>query len=552
MSQHLQAVFGLSQSADANLCACVNELFDNALDSGASRVDVHITDAACANQPSRWTVRVSDDGRGFGSELGHVADLFSTTKGTGSTNTANGVSTGVALEDINGASTTGTFGVGLKSVIQWAHLTDPGASVEIRTTTLDDDCMNILHVRLRDADGSACSLYPLLEHARIPKGTKSRFSGSIVIATLGGTQNVFPLLARRFERVRAFLADAPLVVTVRLPSAAPIKIQASAAPLDALYTSSTRSETSNTPPVLPGVREHLMRLAADTWRAATTSTSAGRTIQGQQQEQSWVSGFGEGVAVLSASSIVHATLLLAAAAPESDDPEYGDGSDAPTGTLESSTTSLSLPAATLVFLNNKAIGEHMDPVAHARSDAPCGLSARCASVAGLLKVQWKLGGMTLDPASLQLRCDSGAVRGLWLALHLRSSACCPLCQFGDLAKSFVAPSKELVRGISTAVNGALALAQQALASQGVPLAKRDRQARENRRLADIIGRSIASVVCHSRDEEVLDECIMALRLDGEHREDIGEDRVASVLIEHLLRDWSQLVVSTSLPQTAAG
>lgn len=544
---HLQLLGLCPTEPAASLATCISELFENAVDAcsvssgvtgDGSRIDVYV--ARLDEAGATWQVRITDEGRGFvEDELGRVSTLFATSKASRFDGSSG--SSDLALEDLGAGASVGVFGVGLKAVILWANLTSPSEHVEIRTTTAAATDVSILRVRLRNDDcpgGIALALHPVIEHGRVTKGVGSSFAGTVVSATLGGGPDVTRLLHKYFEGITAFLNGAALRVTLRLDGAPTRALHVPAAPLELIYTSDATS--TPVPPVLAGVRAHLTALAASTFEEQRAGRAGGSV--GDADEQ-WVSGFGEGVSVLNASSTVHATMLLAAVAPPTDDGR-GSGDDGGTATSARSSArgakegpSLSV----LAFLNNKQVGEMGQP------------SARCASALGLRKVQWKRATLSLHPTRLQLGSECEGVRGLWVVLHARSTAACPLVRFGDLAKTFIVPSKELVRAMATAMDRALGLALEALAAQGAPISKRDQQVREERHLASTIAQSIAEVVCRSEDDVLRRECCEALRLGAsdDEQQPPAEADVASALLKHLLHDWSQVLERTAAPPMAA-
>lgn len=87
-----------------------------------------------------------------------------------------------------------------------------------------------------------------------------------------------------------------------------------------------------------------------------------------------------------------------------------------------------------------------------------GAAPRCASIVGLRRVHWRRHGAALHPSRLEIAFEAEAVRGVWLALHVRSAACCPLVRFGDLGKTFLSPSAPLSKSIGKALDDALAQA----------------------------------------------------------------------------------------------
>jgi hypothetical protein len=202
--------------------------------------------------------------------------------------------------------------------------------------------------------------------------------------------------------------------------------------------------------------------------------------------------------------------------------------------------------STVVFLNNKLLGEPGEA-----------LSARCASIAGLRKAQWKREcGLALQSAgdAIQLSGEKGCpMRGLRIALHLRSAQHCPLVRFGDLAKTYVMPRKPLVSAIAKAIEGALRRAHQALVVQGCPVAKSDRQAREDRQSAAAIASSIGGMVSRSCNRSLLRECCEALQLGDEAEDTLdGVARTAGLatdvtaaLLKFLECDWSEVLDSRS-------
>jgi hypothetical protein len=205
-----------------------------------------------------------------------------------------------------------------------------------------------------------------------------------------------------------------------------------------------------------------------------------------------------------------------------------------------------LTESTVVFLNNKLVGEPGEA-----------LPARCASIAGLRKVQWKREcGLALQSAgdSIQLSGERGCpLRGLRIALHLRSAQHCPLVRFGDLAKTFVMPSESLVGAIGTAIEGALRRAHQALVAQGCPVPKSGRRARDDRQSAAAIASSVGGMLSRSRDDSLMRECCKALQLGDEAEDTLdGGARTADLatgitaaLLKLLERDWSEVFDSRS-------
>jgi hypothetical protein len=145
------------------------------------------------------------------------------------------------------------------------------------------------------------------------------------------------------------------------------------------------------------------------------------------------------------------------------------------------------------------------------------------------------------------------MRGLRIALHLRSAQHCPLVRFGDLAKTYVMPRKPLVSAIAKAIEGALRRAHQALVVQGCPVAKSDRQAREDRQSAAAIASSIGGMVSRSCNRSLLRECCEALQLGNEAEDTLdGVARTAGLatdvtaaLLKFLECDWSEVLDSRS-------
>ena len=143
-ANHMQLFSLNSDDAGASLARSVRELFENALDAttptdaGGSaqggRIEVSLEEI----DGGRFRVRVIDDGRGFGDdELHRVTELFSSSKGL--LTAPHSSAAGAGLNDLGDASA-GCFGVGLKTVLLWSHISAvPGApandaAVEIRTT----------------------------------------------------------------------------------------------------------------------------------------------------------------------------------------------------------------------------------------------------------------------------------------------------------------------------------------------------------------------------------------------------------------------------------
>lgn len=556
------ALFGLDAAdAASSLRTCVVELVDNAIDacqgSEAGRIDVSLEPLDAAG--SRWMVRVTDDGRGFssGALSASATELFVGSKGGGATQRDGG---NLDLSARGASASTGAFGVGLKAVMVWAHLSSaPPAEegvVEIRTTTLASTELSILRVRLQEGSGIGTGddggggggggglslLRPALEHGSMPK--PCAFSGTVVHAILGGGPAAIDRVASYLDCASAFLSSTSLDFSVRLPNGPSRCLHVAAAPLEEVYTAEDRGSS---PPALPGARDYLGRwldhlqhgrLQRGSDHGAGDGGGDGDCGGGGDRGGGGgvLRGFGEGVAVLNASSLVHATVLLAAIAPSSPPQPPVASHSASSSPPPSSAQPLCPAQTTRAFLNNKLLGEPGEP-----------LSLRCASVAAFKKVSWsdRL-GLSLQPSTLQLLGEkANDMRGLHIVLHLRSSAHCPLVRFGDLAKTFVLPSKPLVGAIGKALDSALGCAVDALAAQGCLLAKHDRALREDKRLAAAIATSIGRIVGRSRDDALVRSCCEVLRLEEEEAiEDSaapGGADIAAAVLKHLERNWSELL-----------
>ena len=540
-AQH--AVFGIDAADPAgSLLTCVKELFDNALDACAvhatGRIDVSVEPLDADG--SLFHVKVTDDGCGFESEVlsARATELFSSSKGSS--------------KELGGASA-GAFGVGLKAVMQWAQASSQG-SIEIKTTTRAAADLSVLRVKFdgggtheavsssRAGGSSFAMLHPSLEQTSEPKPRNTFFSGTTMSITLGGGPAAIERLATYFTCCSAYLSPTALTISVRLPDASRMQLRdgrcewwthtlhVPAISLDGIYVAEALSGAS--PPVLLGVRELL-----ETWLGQHEGGRTGGTDDDDRRRCR--RGLGDGVHVLNASSTVHATVLLSAVGT-------AEAPDVPPGSaMSSAAPELLFPTlSTVVFLNNKLLGEPGEA-----------LSAKCASIAGLRKAQWKREcGLALQSAgdSIQLSGEKGCpMRGLRIALHLRSAQHCPLVRFGDLAKTYVMPSKPLVSAIGKAIEGALRRAHQALAAQGCPVAKSDWQAREDRQSAAAIASSVGGIVSRSRDGRLLRACCEALQLGDEAEGTLdGDARTAGLaadvtvaLLKFLECDWSEVLDS---------
>ena len=530
-ANHLQ-LFGLSLSdADSSLVTCIRELYDNSLDatdgaSAAGRVDVcvQLLDA------SHVRVTVADNGHGFNdAALAKVTQLFASTKGHSRSDSN--------LHDMKagdlGSQSAGVYGVGLKAVLLWSAMTASPhqQGILIQTATMDSDHMTKMAVHLAgDADEAGAaesgglSLRAVDSRVTIPK-QGARYSGTAITCILGGSANALAQLRASFDAGRALLRPSPLHLSIRLADAPTIDMHVAQTDVWALYQSAQTSSF----PALDGVRAYLAARADG--RLASAATAA----------RSWLHGFGEGVAILGANCTVHVTALIAAS----------DASNADETSSKSGKNPISLRTNALLFLNNKRVGEDQQ--------ASMLLSTRCASVAGLRKIRWRQHGCGLHASRLEAAFDSNAVKGLWFAIHVRSSPD-PQVAFGDLAKSYVVASKGLVKTIGIAADAALGHAVSSIGSQGVLLSKRERQREEDRMLAHSIANSIASIVCNTPDKEITRKSFQMLGLQDDEgtaasssadpsttarppSADASRRRIAKVepaLLQELLKDWDVL------------
>ena len=499
-ANHLQC-FSLSDDPGSSLARAVAELFENSIDAGASRVDVTLEQLA--GDASRFRVRVTDDGHGFGtSDLDRITELFSSSKG---------------FLDEGGRASSGCFGIGLKCLLLWSHISrdaNVGASgvVEIRTTTREALDVTTLSVRLAEPEGVAdgaggqpLALHPILHHVHHAKPADAPpFSGTAVSATLCGSNAGLATLRRAFATAQALLTATPLDVTFRLPSSPPLSLSLAPTPINQIYNADVRNASASAPPTLAGVRAFLASLAA---AAAHDGADSER----------WLHVVGEGVGVVTTRTVVHVTVLLAAAA------SVADGAH-PEGAKQAAAL-IDLRANTVLFLNNKRVGDDAGGAGGAGSGGGAGgsdggaggggtsvLRACCASLAGLRRARWKQHGASLHASRAAVAFDAPHVRGLWLVIHTRSAAD-PTVRFGDLGKTWVTPSRPLERAIGAAVDAALGACLTHLAALGAPLGKRDRQRAEERALAEAVAKSIAGIVCASRDEAVVREGVRALGLE---------------------------------------
>ena len=558
------ALFGLDvDNPAASLSTCVLELFDNALDATSSntagRIDVSLERAEPAGM---WLVRVADDGRGFCEETlrANATELFVGSKGGSRVPARGATATASSAPELPafGSASAGAFGIGLKAVMMWAHTSATQAAtedaVEIRTTTLAAPTLSILRVRLEARSNvahpapvlAATRLQPIIAQTSIAKPDGTQFSGTVVIALLQGGPTAVERIVASLECAAAFLTATALTVSVRVPEALPRCVHVARAPLEEIYTADARGVA---PPALPGVHVYL-----GNWLERDQHLRQQRhpqlVVHDSDAGRRQVQAFGEGAAVLNASSTVHATVLLAGMATETpliaadrrnpdrhteDRTEGSAVARRPASAPTSARVAVALCPAhtTLVFLNNKLLGAPDDP-----------LAPHCASYAALQRVKWRRAcGLNLQPSTMALTSSdkSSDVRGVYVALHLRSSSDCPLVRFGDLGKRFVRPTKPLVSAIAKALERALEHAHASLAAQGCVLARRERQAREDAHFASAIARSIGGIVGRSRDDSLLRECCDALRLDEDSEDDGREAAIAAALLKHLERDWGDVL-----------
>ena len=522
---HELALFGLD-TRDHSRCfvTCVRELLENALDATAPiQGPSHVSDSpeGCRQIIIHTTedldgsgvviVRIADDGRGLSDEaITRVCSLFASSKGSS-------------------GATAGVFGVGLKAVLHWAQQSGPlDQCFRIRTTTVDSPHWSEVRIK---AAASQSSVSPaassqLIDCVRKPKRPPgAALCGTVVDTMLRCGDDPGVLLDALFDTLPALMTPVPLrifhkVATRAEPTPQHRTIDVSPTPLGSIYLSDPRHETPQPPPIMEGVRNVLKERAL-----AALATPVPGTSPTAASDYPWLLGFGEGVSVLSSESFVHATLLLVAS--QQDSSANPHVVTAPNGSVP-----LCLLQSTLLFVNNKRIGEE-------------GLSNQCASAAAFREVRWRAHGGKLHPSHAEVTFESPSVRVLWIAIHVRNSAgelgVYADVRYGNLGKTLLAPSQTLSKGIGLAVEAALERSVAELVGQGAPLAKRDRQREEERRLAAGIAKSIAAVVNRSRDEELRRECFDTLRLDADGAGDaVPCAQLEPVLLDHLLRDWGDL------------
>jgi hypothetical protein len=247
LANHLP-LFGLSCDRSDSLVTCVRELFENALDAIITRtaMDECATPTNSTVAPSQscisvslqpldvvgklWRVRVQDNGHGFDEAgLSRVSDLFNSSKGNRRTAPTND-DHNPSLDDLNGSST-GVFGVGLKAVMIWAHLSAPSDFVEICTKTELVSHMSQLSVRLVNAAASHNTAATgvgegefMLEpdrHIGRHEHSSGGSAGSRISATLQGGVEALPRIRRYLEAAQGLLVPCAIRLHVDLADELP-------------------------------------------------------------------------------------------------------------------------------------------------------------------------------------------------------------------------------------------------------------------------------------------------------------------------------------------
>ena len=143
------ALFGLNiDDPDSSFYTCMKELFDNAVDacSGSGRIEsgeIHLR--VEARTEALLDVTIKDNGCGFSDLHSCTSELFMSSKNSDMI-TASKQANAKQMNELGGA-TAGVFGVGIKAVILWAHLSAPLQAVEIVTTKEDSHEVDVLRMK---------------------------------------------------------------------------------------------------------------------------------------------------------------------------------------------------------------------------------------------------------------------------------------------------------------------------------------------------------------------------------------------------------------------
>ena len=523
-----------------SLFVCVRELFENALDASTkSRVaKVHhilVTIAPVYAQTGLYTVSVTDNGRGFSEkQLQKV--------GVGSNKQA-GFS---ELSDLSA----GVFGVGINTVLVWAHM-HGGEPVSITSAgTHGGEPMDVLKLDAALLLRQNPSCVPALDlWTSLTRLRQAVSAGTRVSCVLAGGDAVAEHVESYFACVASLCVPSELCVTLNLlleghsGEATPgdvrqqeqvLKIPAT--PFDHICLQADPVPTIDG--AVNQLREQALRLRHD----LLTTHGVGRAIVEDK-----------GAARSAPKGFVHATLLLGAAhsaatgvcttnfaahlAPslfaddnhaDSDDLRqhrlagdaavevqqrhddvaretqggfsgYLTAEEGVVGGMHSqpshSERLSSSPLQVLLFLNNK-------PLRLGWAEPP----VQCATFVAFRKVSWKTAGLGLRMRPLQLVGGHTPLRGAWAIVHLLD----PAARFGDLGKSYVKPTKPLTKAISAAVTNALTQARQGWAESGLLLSAEERWRHQLGRSAEHIARNVSGLIAVLRHADERRECLRLL------------------------------------------